>query len=306
MMAPIHDSTQTEYELSVVVPSVNTQQDLFDCLVALESQTGATFEILVVDRLGESVRAAVRERHPRVRLIGVPNGTTIPQMRAIAFAEARGRCVAVIEDHVIVPSGWARRLLDAQAASRAVVGGSVENAATERLVDWAAFLCEYSHCIPPLPAGPADWLTGNNVVYPRELLERHRSVIEEGKWENHLHDALKRDGIPLICHPEIAVGHKKHYTVGEYLSQRYLYARSYAGARVTGQPLSRRAAYGLAAFALPPLLFYRTLARVVSKRRHRTELVRSIPLLALFVTSWALGEVVGYWAGPGDSLGKVC
>lgn len=305
MIASPAERTATA-ELSVVVPSVNGLSDLLGCLQALESQDDARLEVLVVDRLGEAVRKTVREKHPRVRLIGVPEGTTIPQMRAIAFAEARGACVAVIEDHVIVPRDWARRLLDAQAKTAAVVGGAVENAATERLVDWAAFLCEYSHCIPPLPAGPAEWLTGNNVVYPRSILERHREVIEEGKWENHLHEALKRSGVPLVCVPEITVGHKKHYTVGEYLSQRYLYARSYAGARVTGQPLPKRVAYGLAAFALPPLLFYRTLTRVVSKGRHRAELVRSLPLLALFVTSWALGEVVGYWAGPGDSLGKVC
>lgn len=299
-------TTRQAAELSVVVPSVNGPGDLIGCLEALRAQQDARLEILVVDRIGEPVRAVVRDRFPGVRIIGVPAGTTIPQMRAIAFAESRGDCVAVIEDHVIVPAGWARRLLDAQAATRAVVGGSVENAATERLVDWAAFLCEYSHCIPPLPAGPSDWLTGNNVIYPRALLERYRPVIEEGKWENHLHEAIRRDGVPLVCQPEIAVGHKKHYTVGEYLSQRYLYARSYAGARVAGQPLPKRVAYGLAAFALPPLLFYRTLTRVVSKGRHRTELLRSIPLLALFVTSWAVGEVVGYWAGPGDSLGKVC
>jgi glycosyltransferase involved in cell wall biosynthesis len=306
MSGPRAGEVRQAVELSVVVPSVNGLDDLVGCLTALDAQENARIEILVVDRIGENVREIVRQRFPTARLIGVPGGTTIPQMRAIAFAEARGDCVAVIEDHVIVPPDWARRLLDAQARTRAVVGGVVENAATERLVDWAAFLCEYSHCIPPMPAGPAEWLTGNNVVYPRALLERHRAVIEEGKWENHLHDALKRDGVPLVCDPAITVGHKKHYTVGEYLSQRYLYARSYAGARVTGQPVARRVAYGLAAFALPPLLFYRTLSRVVSKRRHRAELVRSLPLLALFVTSWALGEVVGYWAGPGDSLGKVC
>ena len=306
MIAAPSDQKISAVDLSIVVPSVNTLGDLLDCLQALEAQEGASTEILVIDRIGESVRTAVRTRHPRARLIGVPQGTTIPQMRAIGFAESRGKCVAVIEDHVIVPRDWARRLLDAQESTKAVVGGSVENAATERLVDWAAFLCEYSHCIPPLPAGPAEWLTGNNVVYPRAVLERHRSTIEEGKWENHLHDALKRDGVSLVCVPEIIVGHKKHYTIGEYLSQRYLYARSYAGARVTGQPMVKRVAYGLAAFALPPVLFYRTLSRVVSKKRHRAELVRSLPLLALFVTSWALGEVVGYWAGPGDSLGKVC
>ena len=121
-----------------------------------------------------------------------------------------------------------------------------------------------------------------------------------------LYFEMAGQGIPLVCRPDIKVGHKKHYTVGEYLSQRYLYARSYAGARVRGQGLAKRAAYGFAAFALPPLLFYRTVSRVVSKGRHRGELIRSLPLLALFVSSWAAGEIVGYFAGPGDSLSKVC
>jgi hypothetical protein len=75
---------------------------------------------------------------------------------------------------------------------------------------------------------------------------------------------------------------------------------------VKGAPVTKRLAYAAAALALPPLLFYRTLSRVVSKGRHRAELVRSIPLLALFVSSWAIGEMVGYAAGPGDSLEKVC
>ena len=109
-----------------------------------------------------------------------------------------------------------------------------------------------------------------------------------------------------MCRPEITVGHKKHYTVGEYLAQRFWYARSYAGARVAEARAGKRFAYGLAAFALPPVLFYRTVTRVLQKGRHRRELVQSVPLLLLFVSSWALGEVVGYWTGPGDSLSRVC
>ena len=293
--------------LSVVVPSVNGISDLSDCLDALATQrSDCQLEVLVVDRCGTAVRDEVRRRFPWVRVLEANPGTTIPELRARAFAEARGDFVAVIEDHVMVSSGWARQLLDAAREAEQVVGGSVENAATERVVDWAAFLCEYSHCILPLPAGKADWLTGNNVIYPRALLARYTELLRAGGWENQLHDALRRDGVRLECRPEIRVGHKKHYTVGEYLSQRYLYARSYAGARVAGAPVARRLAYGAAAFALPPLLFYRTVSRVFLKRRHRAELVQSLPLLALFVTSWALGEVVGYWAGPGDSLARVC
>ena len=294
-------------QLSVVVPSVNGLGDLIGCLEALEAQgPEVDVEMIVVDRLGSAVQQEVARRFPRARIIPVPMGTTIPRMRELAFEAATADAVAVIEDHVIVPKGWARALLDARRETGAVVGGSIDNAARSSIIDWAAFLCEYSHCITPLPSGPTNSVPGNNVIYDRALLQRYRETIAAGKWENYLHDALHRDGVPLVLRPEISVGHKKHYTVWEYLSQRFLYARSYAGERVKGMPLAKRLSYGAAAFALPPLLMYRTVARVLAKRRYRPQLVASIPLLVLFIASWTAGEIVGYWTGPADSLGRVC
>jgi hypothetical protein len=294
-------------ELSVVVPSVNGLGDLVGCLTALEAQSpDVDVEMIVVDRLGATVQQEVARRFPRARVIPVPSGTTIPRMRELAFEAAAADAVAVIEDHVIVPKGWARALLEARRETGAVVGGSIDNAARSSIIDWAAFLCEYSHCITPLPSGPTNSVPGNNVIYDRALLERYRDTIAAGKWENYLHDALHRDGVPLVLRPEISVGHKKHYTVWEYLSQRFLYARSYAGERVKGMPVAKRLSYGAAAFALPPLLMYRTVARVLAKRRYRAQLVASLPLLVLFIASWTAGEIVGYWTGPADSLGRVC
>ena len=292
--------------LSVVVPSVNGFTELAATLEALERQrTDVKLEVLVVDRLGGSVRKEVRRRFPQAKVLEVAPDTTIPAMRALAFREATAPSVAVIEDHVIVPDGWAKALLDAQSEVTPVVAGCVENAATESLVDWAAFLCEYSHCTPPLPAGPAEWLTGNNVVYSRALLERYRAVAESGGWENQLHDAFKRDGVPLTCRPDIVVGHKMHYTFSLYMSQRYLYSRSYAGARAAGAGSGRRLAMGIASLALPPVLFWRTVSRIRAKGRHQGELVKALPLLALFVVAWAAGEAVGYLAGAGNSLSRV-
>jgi glycosyltransferase involved in cell wall biosynthesis len=293
-------------DLSVVIPSVNGWSDLEGCLQALAQQSGdVTIEVLVADRVGERVRAAVRKSYPHVRVLEAPSEMSIPALRALAFREARGEIVGVIEDHVIVPPDWARKMLAAHAQGAQVVGGSVDNAARERIVDWAAFLCEYSHCLAP-PVGCSNWLTGNNVTYRRILLERFQDAICEERWEDHLHDMMRRAGVKLESRPEIQVGHKKHYTVGEYLYQRYLYARSYAGMRIEGAGPVRRLALGLASFALPPLLFYRTVSRVLKARRNRRELVRSLPLLVLFVSSWAVGEAIGYWRGPGDTLGKVC
>jgi hypothetical protein len=294
-------------ELSVVIPAVNTYGDLHECLSALSREgTSVHLELLIIDRSGAGSDPRIRSAFPGARVIPVDASVTIPQMRALAFETATAPAVAVIEDHVIVPPGWARRMQQAASSGDRVVAGSVENAATDTLLDWAAFLCEYSHCLPPIPAGPAEWLTGNNVVYPKALLDRYRHVTQAGKWENYLHDSLKRDGVPLICDPTIVVGHRKHYTFAEYLSQRYLYARSYAGARVAEASAPIRAAYALSSVALPPLLFYRTVSRILGKRRHVSLLVRSLPLIAVFVLSWAAGEAVGYARGAGNSLARVC
>jgi hypothetical protein len=222
--------------LTVVVPSVNGFADLERTLRVLMAEAeDLPLEVLVVDRCGDAVRDSVRARFPQVRVLSAPEHTTIPTLRCLGFDAARGSSIAVIEDHVIVPRGWARAMIESLHGD-VVVGGAVENAATDGIVDWAAFLCEYSHCLAPLPAGPSEWLTGNNVVYPRRLLDRYRSRLSSDRWEDYLHAMMRADGVVLMCRPDISVGHMKHVTVMEYVRQRYLYARSYAGARVADAP----------------------------------------------------------------------
>ena len=293
--------------MSVVIPSVNGWSDLRGAMDAVYAQQGGGhIEVLVVERTGEIVRAAIRESFPNATVIEVASHMTIPQMRAVAFEAAQAEVVGVIEDHVIVPPDWARRMQEAHATGAQVVGGAVDNAATGTVVDWAAFLCEYSHCLNPLPSGPAPWLTGNNVTYRKSLLQRFRGTLILERWEDALHDALRDAGIALISRPEICVGHKKHYSVGEYTSQRYFYSRAYAALRVQNMPLSKRLLYGCAAMALPPLIYWRVVSQVLKSGRYRTELLRSLPLLALFAVSWAIGEVTGYWRGDGGALARVC
>ena len=296
-------------ELSVVVPAVNTMGDVINCLEALEDQRVdlPDLEVLLVNRLGHEVSRQVGECFGTVQLLDVPESTTIPEMRATAFRAATGDHVAVIEDHVVVPLGWGRRMIDALDEEKVdVVGGAVENAATETLMDWACFLCEYSHLIPPIQEGDVPGVTGNNVIYRRSTLMKFEEAWTAGKWENHLHDAMRAAGVTLFCRPDIVVGHKKHYTFEEYLTQRYYYARSYAAARVKDAPLSTKLFYGAACAALPPVLFQRTVLNIAKKRKHLGLLAKSTPLIGAFVTSWAAGEIVGSLAGDGGSLSKVC
>jgi len=292
--------------LSVVVPSVNGSTSLSMCLEALHGQTGdVALEILVPERCGEGVRTEVRARFPAVRILPVPERTPIPEMRRVAFEAAMSDSVAVIEDHVLVPADWAHSLLAARRAGHRVVGGSVVNGATARLVDRAAFLCEYGHLLKPQPPGRAAWLTGNNVVYDRALLEEHRDVLAEGQWEDRLHECFRHHEVTLESRPDIRVIHEMHYTVGEYAGQRFLYSRAWAGMRSAGVSPAGRALMFLKSWVLPPVLLFRIVRNGWSCRASRVDVLRSLPLLFVFVLAWAAGEAVGSIFGTGDAPGRI-
>ncbi len=297
--------THSTPALSLVVPSVNGWGCLEECLAAVARQDlDLPIEVLVADRVGDAVRVPLRAAFPAAQLIEAAPGTTIPALRALAFDRARAEVVGVIEDHVVLPPDWARRMLALHRGRTAVIGGSVRNAATTTLVDRAAFLCEYHSALQPV-SGPSLSLAGNNVTYPRAVLASHRPAWTAGRWENHLHDYLRAEGVTLESHPEIFVWHRMHYTVGSYLSQRYLYSRSWAAMRVAGRAWPSRLWRGLAAFALPPVLLARIIRAATASREYRGQLAGALPLIALFTIAWAWGEVVGCWAGGGDALARV-
>ena len=109
-------------------------------------------------------------------MLEAPPDTSIPALRALGFAAARAEIIGVLEDHIIVPRDWVQRMLAAHQDEAQVVGGAVDNMAQERLVDWAAFLCEYSHCLAP-PAGIGGWIPGNNVTYQQKVLEHFSDIL---------------------------------------------------------------------------------------------------------------------------------
>lgn len=295
----------TQHQISVVVPCTNSLSDFRTCAAALQNQTGPQPEIIAVIRLGPAFTSSLEAEFPDVRTISVAADATIPQMRTVGIRAASADAIGVLEDHVIVPRDWTERMLSELAAGSEVVAGPVDNEATETLVDWAAFLCEYSAVLPPLNDGPSDWLPGNNTVYRRAVIERFDALLDDGKWENHLHDHMRAEGVTLTLRNDIVSGHKMHYTFGLYLTQRYLYSKSFAGARVREAPMGKRILMGLSAFALPPVIYFRVVRNIVSKGQHVGKLLPSLPLLVPFSLSWGLGEVAGYLFGAGKSLSKV-
>lgn len=291
-------------DLSVVVASVNGWDVLGPTLEALDAQPGRDrIEVIVVDALGGEARERLRARRPRVELIE-SDRRPIPRLRHLGVCRARGRIVAILEDHGRVAPVWAASVLEAHRGPWGAVGGVVENGRSG-LVNWAAFFCEYTPYMAPVVEGEAADLPGNNIAYKRPHLMRHAHVLACGKWESWINDRLRADGIALASTNAMVVHHIKPFRLGDFLVQRYHFARSYAGMRRVDQSPTRRLVYGFGSPALPALLMARITRTVVQKRRHLGRFALASPLVALFLTVGALGEMIGYLFGPGSSLEKV-
>jgi GT2 family glycosyltransferase len=290
-------------ELSVVVASVNGFPYLGECLDSLERHCGEA-EVIVADWTDERTRQQVRERWPRVRLLSFDEPMAVPELRAAGMFAAQAPYVALIEDHCVVREGWGDRLLAAHRNGFAVAGGPVENVVTGRVRDWAAFFCEYSAFMSPLPAGETGDLPGMNVSYDRDAIEAIDDLLREGRWESWLHARLRDRGFRFWSDPDAAIEHAKDFDFREFLSQRFHYSRSYAGMRNPALG-AKRALYVLGSPLILPLVYWRTARNVLRRGRKRSELAAATPLILLYTAVWAVGEAIGYAFGGGRSLLKV-
>ena len=298
--------TAAEPLVSVVIPSVNGLPAIAECLEALARQEGdVSAEVLVVDRCGEQVRSALRGRFPSVQVIAADGTTSVPALRALGIARAKGKMIAILEDHCNVERGWLQAIGRQSEAGHLVIGGAVRNGSVDRTIDWAVFFCEYARFMPPVPRGVVAEITGNNSVYDRGVLDRLGPEVQEEVWESFLHDRMRALGVPFHSDPDLVVTHKKRFGYLYFLAQRYHYSRSFAGMRMKGSPWWKRVGYACATPLLPGLLMGRMAATVARKRRHGARFLQASPAIATFLVSWAWGEAVGALLGPGQSLQRV-
>jgi len=290
-------------ELSIVIASINGQPYLAECLAALRQQTGnVTAEVIVADCVGSSVTDFVTAKYPEVRLLPFSEPQSVPILRAAGILAAQGEIIAITEDHCIPPPNWYESVVLAHANyPGSAIGGSVDNGATKRILDWAVFFCEYSNFISPVPQGVVHDLPGPNVSYKRSGLIALADLIKHGYWETFVHSYLESQGQQLWSDPSIPMNHKKHFTLVDFLTERYHYSRAFAGKRNQSISRSHRLFYFLLSPLLPPLLLVRISRRILSKKRHLGVFVLSLPYLLLFMSVWAIGECVGYAIGPGES-----
>ena len=194
--------------LSVVIASVNGLPAIQECLERLEALAESDqMEILVLDRRTDGTAQAIAERFPRVAVTAGLAGKSIPALRWMGMRAARGEMIAVLEDHCMVAPQWAAEILRYADSPYGVVGGPVENGATEGILDRAFFLAEYGALMPPLPEGEANSVAGNNAAYRRNVLPLDEEIWSR-RWESFLQAELRQRGARMWLNPAMLVDRK--------------------------------------------------------------------------------------------------
>ena len=292
--------------VTVVVASHRDVELLAQCLATLVPQCqrlGA--ELIVARAAADGEREALAARWPAVRFVAAPPGSDTPRLRGVGMAAATGDIVALTEDHCVADDRWVESLVS-QASDEAadVVGGGMDNARSDRAVDWAAYFAEYGFVAPPRsgadePAAPgarAPLLTGANVAYKRRVVADVVAWAQQGAWENVAHDKLRARGSVFRFARTAAIYQNESYRIGDFCADRFRHGRDYARRRLAEESGARRWLLLAGSPLLPFVLTWRV-ARAAGRSWPGT-FIRALPATFLFLACWSLGEAVGYALGP--------
>ena len=290
--------------LSVLIISFNQERTLARCLEALVAQADPEkIEALVVGREANAGKAhPMAGRFPGVIWSSTPPDENIPQMRSRGIARCRGEVIALLEDDCVVGEGWCNAVLAAHEQDQLAIGGAINPDDYERGVDWAVFFCEYARFMSPF-AGHVSALPGNNVSYKRESLLAflRDQASDDGFYDVFFHWQLQQEGELLIAEPSLAVTNVNRWQRTNVTRIPYHHGRGFAGKHSSDLPGWQRALLAGLSGPLPLLMIGRIIRELRRRRQYWPRFVFALPWVFSFAISWALGEMLGYLLGAGES-----
>lgn len=286
-----------ELSLGIVVAVWGGGRGLHACLRQIGFQRDCGVDVAVVS--AGSASRPLRSEFAWCQWIEAPSTELIPDLWKRGIDAVRGDAVVITIAQFEPRAGWiaavrsALSRLDVRAVS-----GPIDPPFCRSPIAWATYLQRYYPFLDPRKEGAAADIPGDNAAYRREDLERYRDAWVDGFWEPRVHARIKADGGGLGWTPAMRTCCAESFGVGAFVVQRFRHGRRF-GADRAGQWSAPRRAIGVVTSPLIPLAFgAKVLAAAWRWGKHRGAVLASLPVLSLFLVSWAAGEVCGYIAGP--------
>jgi glycosyltransferase involved in cell wall biosynthesis len=298
----MNSTSELDPKLSIVIAASNSVDCLEHCLSSLRRQAEAPdIEVIVATNYAQEITDGIKNNYPFPQYIYLAKNTTVPELRTTGIAHSKGEIVALLEDHCVIHKNWCREIKRAHQLPYAMIGGSVENATSKSLLDWAVYFFDYGKYMLPDKSRLIDTLPGNNVSYKKSILRKIENNYRNGFFETFVNLELEKQGHFHYFVPSAIVYHRKSYSLGKTFLQHYYHGRSFGGMRLSDVALPKRIIFLFGSFFLPVLLPLRIVLRTFGKGRHIKKLLFCLPYLFLLITSWSFGELCGYLFGEGNS-----
>lgn len=277
----------------VVLASLRHRAVAEAAIAALVPQCAAHgAQLIVARRPTDADESWLGEGFPGVTVVPCPATADVPRIRGAGLRLAAGDWVLLTEDNCLADPDWLQAMTAALDPEAGVIGGSMGNAATVRIIDWGAFFAEYGFFGPETAPGAPALVTGANVAYRGDLVDGIAAAALAGDWEDVIHGRLMARGVVVARAPGAVVRQQLHYRLGAFMRDRFEHGRDYATVRRSGWGIARRLLHGAAAPALPLLLAAR-IWRATGRYTPRA-FWRALPATLVFLMAWGVGESFGY------------
>ena len=284
-------------EVSVVIAAVDGRVDVEASISAVRQQARSrTIEILLVANEGHPCTAA-----------GGPDGVTlvvsdrprlVPDLWGLGVVRARGSIVAITIAGCIPDPRWIEAIVAGHEAAHAAIGGAIEQHEQSGIVDWAVYFVRYAAYMRPMGAGRVLQVPGDNGSYKRAAIEAERAAVAaHGFWEHEINARLVGRGETLGLAADMLVWHTSTFGVRAFSRQRWQHGRIFGRTKAATLSGPARIARAILAPVSLALMVQRAGRHVFSRRRHRIQFLRALPLVVFFYTCWIAGEAAGLLAG---------
>jgi len=149
------EARRTWPRVSVVVCAYNAADTLDDCLTALDHQTYPDYEVLVVNDGSRDRTSEIARRHPRVRIIDIPNGG-LSAARNVGLGHASGEIVAYTDADTRADRDWLTYLVQPFLTSDVVGSGGPNVIPSDD--------SPIAQCIARAPGGPTHVLLNDRIA----------------------------------------------------------------------------------------------------------------------------------------------
>ena len=209
-------------KITVVIPSYNPGEMIFQCLDALMHQSlDLAREIIVVDSSPEDVGPSIQKVHPEVRTVHLESRTLSGRARSIGACMAKGEVVFFTDTDCVPDRDWLKELWKYHQAGHHVVGGSVVNGTPRSMVGTAEYLLEFNEMNPWAEAGEVKAHPSCNLSVNRRIFDAVGYFPDFMKGEDTIFcDRIVCHGENIYFNPKAKIVHKNRQGFIHYLKNQ--------------------------------------------------------------------------------------